>query len=146
MKINLQLFLICSPVCDILCGMRLWPFRYREPLPPPEEAGSDVTRAELASDLLEAMYRRGRDDERALAHIPYTAEQDEGGHWRASARLRPGVAASGEGETMRAAVDDLSAGLQALIEETGPPDVITVRLRDIEKRESEECQASDSAG
>jgi predicted RNase H-like HicB family nuclease len=34
-----------------------------------------------------------------VVHVPYVVEQDEDGDWSASAHLRPGVAAFGEGET-----------------------------------------------
>ena len=54
-------------------------------------------------------------------HVPYTLEQDEDGVWRASAQLRPGVGAVGDGETREAALDDLREALQALIAEVGIP-------------------------
>lgn len=128
--------------------MQLWPFRYwarRSPAqtwPVPEGLTGD----QMAAELLQAMYRKGRQDEAALAHIPYVAEQDKKGPWRASAQLRPGVAAFGEGDTMSAAVDDLRSGLQLLIRERGAPDVVTVRLRDIEQKEDDQCQVDDPAG
>jgi hypothetical protein len=53
-------------------------------------------------------------------HVPYTLEQDEDGVWCASAQLRPGVGAVGDGETREA--------LQALIAEVGIPDELTLTL------------------
>ena len=45
-----------------------------------------------------------------VVHVPYVVEQDEDGvGWYASAQLRPGVAAFGEGETQEAALADLRA-------------------------------------
>ena len=52
-------------------------------------------------------------------HVPYTLEQDEDGVWCASAQLRLGVGAVGDGETREAALDDLREALQALIAEVG---------------------------
>lgn len=50
-------------------------------------------------------------------HVTYYLEQDdETGFWTASAQLRPGVAAFGEGETEAEAVADLSVALEGLIE------------------------------
>ena len=46
----------------------------------------------------------------------------------ASAQLRPGVAAFGEGETREAAIADLRSGLELLIEEVGIPDELTLTL------------------
>jgi predicted RNase H-like HicB family nuclease len=54
--------------------------------------------------------------------IGNVVEQDEDGGWFASARLRPGVAAFGEGLTQEAAISDLRSGLELLIEEVGIPD------------------------
>lgn len=61
-------------------------------------------------------------------HIPYAIEQDEDGVWCASAQLRPGVGAVGDGTTPEAAIADLREGLAALIEEVGPPDELTLTL------------------
>ncbi len=47
----------------------------------------------------------------------YTVEQDEDGKWCASAQIVPGVAAFGDGSTPEAAVADLGAGWDLLIEE-----------------------------
>jgi len=61
-------------------------------------------------------------------HVPYTLEQDEDGVWCASAQLRLGVGAVGDGETREAALDDLREALQALIAEVGIPDELTLTL------------------
>lgn len=61
-------------------------------------------------------------------HIPYTVEQDETGTWCASAQIRPGVGAVGDGETADAAVADLREALVGLIEEVGPPAELTLTL------------------
>lgn len=63
-----------------------------------------------------------------VVHVPYSVEQDEDGGWCASAVLRAGVAAFGEGPTRAAAIDDLRAGLEVLIEEVGMPDQLTITL------------------
>jgi len=63
-----------------------------------------------------------------VVHVPYTVEQDEDGGWSASAHLRPGVAAFGEGETQEEAIADLRSGLELLIEEVGIPDELTLTL------------------
>jgi predicted RNase H-like HicB family nuclease len=62
-------------------------------------------------------------------HVNYALEQDEEtGFWTASARLRRGVAAYGEGETREAAIADLRVALEGLIEEVGIPDELTLTL------------------
>jgi predicted RNase H-like HicB family nuclease len=61
-------------------------------------------------------------------HVPYILEQDEDGVWCASAQLRPGVGAVGDGATREAALDDLRGALQALIAEVGIPDELTLIL------------------
>jgi hypothetical protein len=63
-----------------------------------------------------------------VVHVPYVVEQDEDGVWCASAQLRPGVGAVGDGPTAEAAVADLRDGLQALLAEVGPPDELTLTL------------------
>lgn len=65
-----------------------------------------------------------------VVHVPYMVEQDqdEDGVWCASASLRPGVAAFGDGLTREAAVADLRTGLELLIEEVGPPDELALVL------------------
>ena len=50
---------------------------------------------------------------------PYTLEQDEDGVWCASAQLRPGVGAVGDGTTPEEAIVDLREALTLLIEEVG---------------------------
>jgi hypothetical protein len=62
-----------------------------------------------------------------VVHVHYVAEQDEDSDgWRASALLRRGVAAYGEGETREEAIADLTSGLELLIEEVGVPDELTI--------------------
>jgi predicted RNase H-like HicB family nuclease len=61
-------------------------------------------------------------------HVPYVLEQDEDGVWCASAQLRPGVGAAGDGPTPEAAIADLRAALAALIAEVGVPPELTVTL------------------
>jgi predicted RNase H-like HicB family nuclease len=51
--------------------------------------------------------------------VPYTVEQDEDGAWCASALLRPGVGAFGEGTTPEEAIHDLRAALETLIDVVG---------------------------
>jgi predicted RNase H-like HicB family nuclease len=52
-------------------------------------------------------------------HVPYRLEQDEDGVWCASAQLRPGVGAVGDGATREAALDDLREALEACQSTTG---------------------------
>lgn len=61
-------------------------------------------------------------------HVPYVLEQDEDGIWCASAQLRPGVGAVGDGPTPEAALEDLREGLVGLLEEVGPSPEITLTL------------------
>jgi predicted RNase H-like HicB family nuclease len=63
-----------------------------------------------------------------VVHIPYVVEQDEDGAWRASALLRPGVGAAGDGATREQAVTDLRAALLKLLEVVGPPNELTVTV------------------
>jgi predicted RNase H-like HicB family nuclease len=63
-----------------------------------------------------------------VVHVPYVVEQDEDGVWCASAQLRPGVGAVGDGPTAEAAVADLRDALAALLAEVGPPDELTLTL------------------
>ncbi len=63
-----------------------------------------------------------------VVHVPYTVEQDEDGAWCASAMLRPGVGAVGEGETREAAIDDLRSGLTLLIAEVGVPPELEITV------------------
>lgn len=56
-----------------------------------------------------------------VVHVPYVVEQDEDGVWCASALLRPGVVAFGDGTTPEEAVTDLRAALEALLDVVGPP-------------------------
>jgi hypothetical protein len=55
-------------------------------------------------------------------------QQDEVGVWCASAQLRPGVGAVGDGPTAEAAVTDLRDALEASLAEVGPPDELTLTL------------------
>ena len=48
--------------------------------------------------------------------------------WCASAQLRPGVGAAGDGATAEAAVADLREALEVLLAEVGPPDELTLTL------------------
>jgi predicted RNase H-like HicB family nuclease len=63
-----------------------------------------------------------------IVRVPYAVEQDEDGVWCASAQLRPGVGAVGDGPTAEAAVADLRDALEALLAEVGPPDELTLTL------------------
>jgi predicted RNase H-like HicB family nuclease len=63
-----------------------------------------------------------------VIHVPYTLEQDEDGVWCASAQLRPGVGAVGDGATADEAIADLRDALTALIEEVGVPRELTLTL------------------
>jgi hypothetical protein len=63
-----------------------------------------------------------------VVHVLYVVEHDEDGVWCASASLRSGVAAFGDGPTHEAAVADLRAGLELLIEEVGPPDELALTV------------------
>jgi len=60
--------------------------------------------------------------------VPYAVEQDEDGVWCASAQLRPGVGATGDGPTREAAIAGLREALEVLLAETGPPDELTLTL------------------
>jgi hypothetical protein len=63
-----------------------------------------------------------------IVHVPYGAEQDEDGVWCASAQLRPGVGAVGDGPSAEAAVAGLRGALETLLAEVGPPDEMTLAL------------------
>jgi predicted RNase H-like HicB family nuclease len=58
-------------------------------------------------------------------HVPYTVEQDEDGVWCASALIRPGVGAVGDGATPEEAIADLRTAHEALLDVVGPPDELT---------------------
>jgi predicted RNase H-like HicB family nuclease len=63
-----------------------------------------------------------------VVHVPCAVEQDEDGVWCASAQLRPGDGAVGDGPTLEAAIADLRGALEVLLAETGPPDELTLTL------------------
>lgn len=63
-----------------------------------------------------------------LVHVPYTLDQDEDGVWCASALIRPGAGAVGDGNTPEEAVADLREALVTLIAEIGAPDEITLEV------------------
>jgi predicted RNase H-like HicB family nuclease len=63
-----------------------------------------------------------------VVHVPYTVDQDEDGVWCASAQLRPGVGAVGDGATQEEAIADLRTALEALLDVVGPPDELTLTL------------------
>lgn len=63
-----------------------------------------------------------------LVHVPYAVDRDEDGVWCASAQLRPGVGAVGDGPTREAAVDDLREALEVLLAEIGPPEELTLTV------------------
>jgi 8-oxo-dGTP pyrophosphatase MutT (NUDIX family) len=64
-----------------------------------------------------------------VVHVPYVVEQDEDGVWCASALLRSGVGAVGDGATPEEAVADLRAGLEALLEVVGAPSELTLTVK-----------------
>ena len=70
-----------------------------------------------------AWLSHGTPSERTVAQ---TVTQD--GIWCASAQLRPGVGAFGDGPTQEDAIADLRAALKVLIDEVGPPDELTLTL------------------
>lgn len=51
-----------------------------------------------------------------VVRLPYVVGQDEDGIWCAWARLRPGVGAAGDGPTREAAIVDLRAALDLLLD------------------------------
>lgn len=64
-----------------------------------------------------------------MAMFPFRVEQDEDGAWCADAYLRPGVGAFGSGETREAAIEDLRAGLELLLDEFGTAEMLPVAPR-----------------
>jgi predicted RNase H-like HicB family nuclease len=60
--------------------------------------------------------------------VPYTVEQDEDGVWCAHAQLRPGVRASGEGDSPETSIADLREALTGLIAEFGVPTELTLMV------------------
>jgi predicted RNase H-like HicB family nuclease len=63
-----------------------------------------------------------------VVHVPYVVEQDEDGVWCASALLRSGVGAVGDGFTREEAVADLRAALEALLEAVRPSSELTLTV------------------
>lgn len=63
-----------------------------------------------------------------VVHVPYVVEQDEDGVWCASALLRPGVGAVGDGITPEEAVTALRAALEALLGVVGPPSELALTV------------------
>ena len=63
-----------------------------------------------------------------IVHVPYTLERDEDGVWCASALVRPGAGAVGDGITREDAVADLREALVALIAEIGVPEELTLEV------------------
>lgn len=61
-----------------------------------------------------------------VVHVPYTIDQDEDGVWCATALLRPGVGATGDGATPEEAIEDLRAALDALLDVVGVPSELTL--------------------
>jgi predicted RNase H-like HicB family nuclease len=72
--------------------------------------------------------RRHNEHVTRVVHVPYAVEQDEDGVWCASAQLRPGVGAVGDGATQEEAIADLRTALEALLDVVGPPDELTLTL------------------
>ncbi|MFL1381112.1 MULTISPECIES: type II toxin-antitoxin system HicB family antitoxin [unclassified Nocardiopsis] len=60
--------------------------------------------------------------------VHYAIEENPEGGFTASASLRPGSIAVGEGETREEAVDDLREALGLLIEEIGIPDELALEV------------------
>jgi hypothetical protein len=83
-------------------------------------AGAGTCVLVLAHAIIELVTR--------VVHVPYAVEQDEDGVWCASAQLRPGVGAVGDGPTQEAAIADLRTALEALIDVVGIPDELTLTL------------------
>jgi hypothetical protein len=52
--------------------------------------------------------------------VPCVVERDEDGFWCASAQMRPGVAAFGEGAAREAVLDDLRTAFDFLLSLIGP--------------------------
>ena len=59
---------------------------------------------------------------------PTPSSKTKTAFWCASAQLRPGVGAVGDGATQEAAIADLREALEVLLAETGPPDELTLTL------------------
>ena len=105
-----------------------WPCRLERSSPAARRRLSGVGRARLARrSAPRSDYGRIGVVTRVV-HVPYVVEQDEDGVWCASALLRPGVGAVGDGPTAEAAVADLRDALEALLAEVGPPDELTLTL------------------
>jgi hypothetical protein len=58
--------------------------------------------------------------------VPCVIRQDEAGVWCASAQLRPGAGAAGDGPAQEAAIAGLREALELLLDEVGPLDELTL--------------------
>ncbi len=61
-------------------------------------------------------------------HVPHVVEQDEDGTWCATAQVRVGVGAVGEGQTREQAIADLQEAIAVLISEVGAPPELAITL------------------
>ncbi|MDA8315161.1 MAG: hypothetical protein M0010_08295 [Actinomycetota bacterium] len=61
-------------------------------------------------------------------HVPHVVEQDEDGMWCATAQVRVGVGAVGEGQTREQAIADLQEAIAVLISEVGAPPELAITL------------------
>jgi predicted RNase H-like HicB family nuclease len=104
-----------------------WPYRLEATRPRLRVGGSSARARKISASIRTARYGRISVVTRVV-HVPYAVEQDEDGIWCASAQLRPGVGAVGDGPTAEAAVADLRDALGALLAEVGPPDELTLTL------------------
>ncbi|WP_039820615.1 hypothetical protein [Nocardiopsis halophila] len=61
-------------------------------------------------------------------HLPYVLEQERDGTWCGEAALRPGSSAFGYGDDPESALADLKEKATALIEQSGPPQQLTMTV------------------
>ena len=64
----------------------------------------------------------------STVHVPYTVEQDEDGVWCAHAWLGSSGYANGDGDTREAAIADLRAAVDMVIEQDGVPPELAASL------------------